>query len=548
VGNSLTYPGDEYFLYRTDLVNESVTTLFTNYFSLNKQNTFVPDIIDVYAGSRSTEGMVAPSITFSTYLPVEVLAEQINGMVSRTPLSWTGNPSMAQTADAPFNRRGKGAKRAVSQRDEFGNLILPDSRPRVPIPSAHVISLPTNIAAPVERKHVAPSTTVFVREGGLNELVTSISSLSEFGSWKATFMPTPEATAFFLQNIVSFQVILQAKTYNTAQLSMSSGVCLLWQITVEYILASHGVVQVHMDDEFNTCTTGWSSPSPLMFLAAAIVLLAILQQLTITRSCLKQWQVIQWSSILQQTSRFHARQMLIKRRLATLNRRIRLQAAIRVANARKRRAGAHTNPAAEFSLGQTPLSAAVADQLPLNLQGHDVQEFHSAQDAFNAGKLKISKAQFPSDLGTLDTGAWPLVAAFFGLDRPVHSHFGTNSRYIDHLAGDNASDASSSSSSSSSDDEEAGDDRTSCSCSSSEFSVSSDSDVEDPNLVYLGLVEPRKRRKRRVSSSSSTSSSSSSSQSVRMKFTEHDSHGSHTDSSSAAGNDGTNAKWPLLDR
>ena len=131
----------------------------------------------------------------------------------------------------------------------------------------------------------AACTACHKRGNGMHTTTYTVHDTTDFDAFVATFMSSPAATAFFIQNVLSLNVDVQVKTYNLARASLSSGVCLLWDINVVYDLSAHGVIYTHLVDDFNTCVAGWQTPSPLMFLAIAIILLAFLQQFTITRNC-----------------------------------------------------------------------------------------------------------------------------------------------------------------------------------------------------------------------------------------------------------------------
>ena len=74
-GNPLTYPSDEYFMYREDQLTTSLQALFEGYFSLDTPGTTVPDIIDAYSGEAADEGLAPPLITFTSTMSSGDLAD-----------------------------------------------------------------------------------------------------------------------------------------------------------------------------------------------------------------------------------------------------------------------------------------------------------------------------------------------------------------------------------------------------------------------------------------------------------------------------------------
>ncbi|RYE82841.1 MAG: hypothetical protein EOO65_04900 [Methanosarcinales archaeon] len=299
-GNALTFPTDEFFLYRSELVNTSISTLFASYFELDQPDTFAVDMLDVYSGG---DEMLPPTITVVTTassLPVPsndpifdgpltpsapaVAVTHSHSAASRRLVSTlhdaelhveehVGNaaPKAHARALSGRRRRGYGSRKDNALRDEYGNMRTRSAR-AVPNANAaatqsvqgksrsHDVDPPFTSASSApqleRRTEYKPLQAHFSKAGEYVKGEYTITDTAAADAWLAQFSNSTQFTQF-LQQLVSFDVTLYVKTYNLAQAQESSRICLLWTINVQYKLSAHGVMDVVLNDSFNTCAPGW---------------------------------------------------------------------------------------------------------------------------------------------------------------------------------------------------------------------------------------------------------------------------------------------------
>jgi hypothetical protein len=300
-GNSLTYPGDTFFLHTADELNTTLTTLFTSYFALQAPG----GVTGVHEAAGEGEGADVASASPSdddaspSVIPPLGIVDAL-----QIYLPGTGSPlrppslsfSLSYTGEYHSPRRGRGL---LGEREGAGaGAGLP------PHPSSN-----DSDAAALDETRPLQETVVF-------------QTLDDFTSWAQRAIPTRADVSHFSHSLLQLTADLQFRVFNLAASGYTAGVCTVFDVGVVFDLSARGAFVVALSEDFSPCAEGWeqllqlgesteagavANASPL-FITSVLLLVAASAQLLLTaRECVRTCRLVRWAADMGEAARYRER-------------------------------------------------------------------------------------------------------------------------------------------------------------------------------------------------------------------------------------------------
>ena len=206
-GTPLSFPDDEFFAYRSSLVLDTLETVFNGYFTRLSGSS--ADAHGFYATSSTMDGSSSrldpPVISFTTFGWTQPTNTSLAG---DAPIPDGGFGGARRRASQPQHKRraGRRRRRAVprsSATRDIGNDSSGSRAPDLLTAVRHALPSPKRRLQRGEgdsRRRQSPlSTRASLPDSRGDRVTTTITSLADFGAWRAAYAQTPAQWAALVQ-------------------------------------------------------------------------------------------------------------------------------------------------------------------------------------------------------------------------------------------------------------------------------------------------------------------------------------------------------------